>query len=122
MLVIPDVLEESSVARQALERLAAKWRVLLIYVLLAGPQRRAELCRRLPGITQKVLAETLHGMESDGLVVRRVLKDTTPQHVEYALTALGATLREPLAAICAWTAVHSYPRAGVRPSPSRIAP
>ena len=69
-----------------------------------------------------MLAQTLHGMESDGLVVRRVLKDTAPQHVEYALTALGATLREPLVAICAWTSVHSYPRAGVRPSPSRIGP
>ena len=122
MLVIPDVLEENGVTRQALERLAAKWRVLLIYTLLAGPQRHAELCRRLPGITQKVLAETLHGMESDGLVVRQVLKDTAPQHVEYALTALGNTLREPLADICARAAVHAYPRAGVRPAPSRIAP
>jgi hypothetical protein len=52
--------------------------VLLIYALLAGPQRHAELRRRLPGITQKVLTETLRGMESDGLVERRVLKDTAP--------------------------------------------
>jgi DNA-binding HxlR family transcriptional regulator len=106
-LVIPDVLEESCATRQALERLAAKWRVLLIYALLAGPQRHAELRRRLPGITQKVLTETLRSMEGDGLVERRVLKDTAPQHVEYALTALGATLREPLAAICAWAAEHA---------------
>jgi DNA-binding HxlR family transcriptional regulator len=69
-----------------------------------------------------VLAETLHGMESDGLVVRRVLTDTAPRHAEYALTALGATLREPLVAICARASVHSYPRAAVRPSPSRIGP
>ena len=67
-LVIPDVLEESCATRQALERLAAKWRVLLIYALLAGPQRHAELRRRLPGITQKVLTETLRGMEADALV------------------------------------------------------
>src|SRR5215469_3221554 len=52
-LVIPDVLDESCVTRRALERLAAKWRVLLVYALLAGPQRHAELRRRLPGITQK---------------------------------------------------------------------
>jgi DNA-binding HxlR family transcriptional regulator len=101
-LVIPDVLEESCATRQALERLAAKWRVLLLYALLAGPQRPAELRRRLPGITQKVLTETLRGMESDGLLERRILKDTAPQHVEYALTDLGKTLQEPLAAICAW--------------------
>ena len=103
-LVIPDVLEESCATRQALERLAAKWRVLLIYALLAGPQRHAELRRRLPGITQKMLTETLRGMESDGLVERQVLKGTAPQHVEYELTPLGKTLQEPLTAICAWAA------------------
>jgi DNA-binding HxlR family transcriptional regulator len=101
-LVIPDVLEESCATRQALERLAAKWRVLLVYGLLAGPQRPADLRRRLPGITQKVLTETLRGMVVDGLVERRVLKAEPPQHVEYALTPLGLTLREPLAAICSW--------------------
>ena len=101
-LVIPDVLEESCATRQALERMAAKWRVLLIYSLLAGPQRHADLRRRVPGVSQKVLTETLRGMELDGLVERRVLKATAPQHVEYALTTLGKTMEEPLAAICAW--------------------
>lgn len=105
-LVIPDVLTETCATRQALERLAAKWRVLLIYALLAGPQRHAELRKRLPGITQKVLTETLRGMEADGLVERRVLKDTAPQHVEYALTSLGKTLEAPLAAICDWAVEH----------------
>ena len=106
-LVIPDVLEESCATRRALERLAAKWRVLLVYALLAGPQRHAELRRRLPGITQKVLTETLRGMENDGLVERRILKDTAPQHVEYALTDLGNTLQEPLSAICSWALEHA---------------
>ena len=106
-LVIPDVLEESCATRQALERLSAKWRVLLVYALLAGPQRPAELRRRLPGITQKVLTDALRGMAADGLVERRVLKQTAPQHVEYALTPLGRTLQEPLAAICGWAAAHA---------------
>jgi DNA-binding HxlR family transcriptional regulator len=106
-LVVPDVLEESCATRQAIERLASKWRVLLIYALLAGPQRHAELRHRVPGITQKVLTETLREMEHDGLVQRRVLKETPPQHVEYALTALGKTLQEPLAAICAWATENS---------------
>jgi DNA-binding HxlR family transcriptional regulator len=51
-LVVPDVLEESCATRQALERLAAKWRVLVVYSLMDGPQRHADLRRRLPGITQ----------------------------------------------------------------------
>src|SRR5262245_26126092 len=92
-LVIPDVLEESCATRRALERLSAKWRVLVIYALLAGPQRHAELRRRLPGISQKMLTQTLRGMEDDGLVERRVLRTTAPQNVEYALTDLGKTLQ-----------------------------
>ncbi|MEO3781913.1 helix-turn-helix domain-containing protein [Actinocorallia sp. B10E7] len=101
-LVIPDILEEACSTRQALERLGSKWRILLVYGLLAGPQRHSELRRRIPGITQKMLTETLRGMEADGLVRREVLKESAPQHVEYSLTALGKTLQEPLAAICAW--------------------
>ncbi|OHV34831.1 MULTISPECIES: winged helix-turn-helix transcriptional regulator [Pseudofrankia] len=117
-LVVPDVLEESCATRQALERLAAKWRVLVVYALLAGPQRHAELRRRLPGITQKVLTETLRGMESDGLVARTVVRQAAPQHVEYALTDLGLTLREPLAAICAWALEH--PASAPAPAPAPI--
>jgi DNA-binding HxlR family transcriptional regulator len=116
-LVIPEVLAESSATRQALERLASKWRVLLIYALLDGPQRHAELRRRVAGISQKVLTEALRDMERDGLVERRVLRETPPQHVEYALTALGKTLREPLAAICAWAVEHG--RSGDGGNPGR---
>jgi DNA-binding HxlR family transcriptional regulator len=111
-LVVPDVLEEGCTTRQAVERLASKWRILLIYALLDRPQRHAELRRRVAGITQKVLTETLRDMERDGLVRRSVIKDTPPQHVEYALTGLGATLREPLAAICAWATEHGAPSPG----------
>ncbi|RBO87460.1 winged helix-turn-helix transcriptional regulator [Nocardia puris] len=108
-LVIPDVLAESCTTRQALERLSAKWRILLIYALLDGPHRHASLRRRLPGITQKVLTETLRGMEADGLVERHVHKESAPQHVEYSLTALGKSLETPLAAICAWSLEHCEP-------------
>ena len=106
-LVIPDVLEPACVTRQTLERLGSKWRVLLIYALLAGPQRHAQLRRRVPDITQKMLTETLRGMAEDGLVERRVLKQDPPAHVEYALTDLGKTLQEPLAAICDWATAHT---------------
>jgi DNA-binding HxlR family transcriptional regulator len=93
-------------AGQARERLAATWRVLLVYALPAGPQRHAELRRRLSGISQKVLTETLRGMAAGGLVRRRVVRPTAPRHVECDLTELGRTLREPLAAICSWATDH----------------
>jgi DNA-binding HxlR family transcriptional regulator len=105
-LVIPDVLEESCSTRQALERFASKWRVLVIYALLVGPQRHAQLRRRLAGITQKMLTQTLREMEADGMIERRVLKESAPQHVEYALTEMGKTMHEPLAAICDWAPAH----------------
>jgi DNA-binding HxlR family transcriptional regulator len=104
---VPDVLEEGCATRQALERLASKWRVLLLYTLQDGPQRHADLRRRVAGISQKVLTDTLRGMEADGLVERRVLKQSAPQHVEYALTPLGKTLQQPLAAICEWAVQHA---------------
>ncbi|AEV88385.1 HxlR family transcriptional regulator [Actinoplanes sp. SE50] len=106
---VPDVLDEGCATRQALERLAVKWRVLLIYALSDGPQRPARLRRRIPGITPKMLTETLRGMQTDGLILRRVHKADPPQHVEYELTPLGRTLREPLTAICAWARDHSTP-------------
>jgi DNA-binding HxlR family transcriptional regulator len=105
-LVIPDVLEQSCTTRQALERFASKWRVLVIYALLAGPQRHAQLRHRLAGVSQKMLTQTLREMEADGMVERRVLKDSAPQHVEYALTEMGKTMLEPLAAICDWAQAH----------------
>jgi DNA-binding HxlR family transcriptional regulator len=120
-LVVPQVLEESCATRQALERLASKWRVLLVYALLAGPQRHAELRRRVAGISPKVLTETLRDMEADGLVERRVIKARPPQHVEYALTALGKTLEEPLAAICSWAITHRTLRGEVS-DPAGAAP
>lgn len=120
-LIVPDVLQEGCATRQALERLASKWRVLLVYALLAGPQRHSQLRRRVAGITQKVLTETLRDMERDGLVERRVVKPAPPQHVEYALTALGRTLQEPLAAICAWATEHPTAPAGTPDSQGQTA-
>src|SRR5256885_15892735 len=80
-LVIPDVLEEDCTTRQALERLASKWRVLLVYALLAGPQRHAELRPPVAGITQKGLTRTLPGMGGDGLGERRGGEETPPPPV-----------------------------------------
>lgn len=77
---------------------------MVVYALCAGPQRHAELLRRIPGITQKMLTQTLRTMESDDLVRRTVHKRSHPQHVEYSLTPLGDRLQDPLAAICEWAA------------------
>ena len=61
--------------------------------------------RAIEGISQKMLTQTLRGMEADGLVKRTVI-DVIPPHVEYGLTPLGLTLSDPLVAICRWAMEH----------------
>src|SRR4051794_4041048 len=82
-----------------------KWTGKILVCLEHGPRRFSELQVPLRGITPKVLTETLRAMERDGLVDRTVYAERPPR-VEYELTALGRTLREPMAASCAWSRAH----------------
>jgi DNA-binding HxlR family transcriptional regulator len=100
-----NVLRQDCESRQALDRIADKWSVLVVYALVDGPRRHGELMRMIEGISQKMLTQTLRSMERDGLVLREV-RNQVPPHVEYALTPLGRTLEEPLVAICTWAMEH----------------
>lgn len=91
--------------RQALDRIADKWTVLVIGLLGQRTYRFGELRRAVGGISQKMLTQTLRSLELDGLV-RRVVKPTVPVTVEYSLTATGRTLIEPLEAIKSWAERH----------------
>jgi DNA-binding HxlR family transcriptional regulator len=66
---------------------------------------RDPVARRLDGITHKALADTLKRLERNGLVTRTVLP-TAPIGVEYAITPLGHSLRQPFEALCAWAMAH----------------
>ena len=105
LTVAPNVLDQNCESRQALDRLANRWLMLVVFALVDGPRRHGELKRAIGGISQKMLTQTLRTMERDGLVERRVVT-TIPPHVEYALTPLGATVQEPLVAICRWAMDH----------------
>jgi DNA-binding HxlR family transcriptional regulator len=88
-----------------LDRVADKWTALTVAVLSGGTLRFGELRRAVTGISEKMLSQTLRGLERDGLVERRVVT-STPIKVEYSLTPLGRTLVEPLAALCDWAERH----------------
>jgi DNA-binding HxlR family transcriptional regulator len=92
-----------------LDRVGGKWTSMLVKVLAGaeggGEVRFSELRRRAPGISQKMLAQTLRALERDGLVARRV-EATVPPRVHYSLTALGRSLDEPLAAIREWAELN----------------
>lgn len=67
--------------------------------------RFAELRRRMPGISHKMLSQTLHNLTADGLAERRV-EPTVPPQVHYRLTPLGLSLDAPLAAVRDWAELH----------------
>ena len=88
--------------RQILNRIADKWTVLVVILLESDVKRFSQLRREIEGISQKMLTQTLRGLERDGLVTRKVYA-TVPPHVEYTLTQLGHTLKDLLYAIKTWS-------------------
>jgi DNA-binding HxlR family transcriptional regulator len=99
------VLRHKDGARQVLDLIADKWAVLVVYALAGGTKRYSELQRQIAGVSQKMLTQTLRGLERDGLVERKVYP-VVPPMTEYSLTPLGRTLIEPLCTICRWTEEH----------------
>ena len=91
-------------SRAILDQIADKWSMLVLAVL-SEPRRFNAIKRRLDGITQRVLTQTLRKLERNGMVSRRVI-DGRVLGVEYALTALGHSLQEPFAALYQWTVNH----------------
>lgn len=92
-------------SRTVLDVLANKWTTLTMALLLGGPLRFGELRRRLDGITQKSLTQTLRNLERDGLVTRTVYP-TVPPRVEYALTELGTNASRLADSIRLWAQDH----------------
>jgi DNA-binding HxlR family transcriptional regulator len=93
-------------AREMLVRVADKWSMYVIHVLAeGGPLRFSELRRRVDGVSQRMLTVTLRGLERDGLVSRTMYPEVPPR-VEYALTPLGATLRELVRELIEWSGAH----------------
>jgi DNA-binding HxlR family transcriptional regulator len=88
---------------EALARIGDKWSILIAIELEKGPKRFSELQRSVEGISQRMLALTLKGLERDGLVERTVYP-TKPPSVEYALSKLGQDMSVPVRALGDWVA------------------
>jgi DNA-binding HxlR family transcriptional regulator len=100
----PSVGECSKVS-QILARVGDKWTVLVVMMLGDGPKRFNEIRRLVEGISQQMLTRTLRGLERDGMVTRTIYP-TIPPQVEYELTPLGRSLREPVLALGSWAQAH----------------
>jgi DNA-binding HxlR family transcriptional regulator len=119
-----DAYIASCPTRRLLERISDKWVTLVLSALAGGPQRYSDLSRRIAGVSQKMLTQTLRSLERDGLVSRTVTP-SVPVRVDYALTPLGATLMPLLAHIKEWAEQHMDEVAAARAGyegPSASAP
>ena len=88
-----------------LNRVGDKWSMLIVMILSSGPRRFSELKREIDGISQRMLTLSLRGLERDGLLTRTVTP-TIPPRVDYELTELGVSLREPVKALGEWAIEH----------------
>ncbi|RQS71970.1 transcriptional regulator [Burkholderia sp. Bp8963] len=97
----PDAFLKVCPSRTVLSRIGQKWTVLAMVALQDGPMRFGDIRRRLEGVSQKMLTQTLRAMERDGLIERNVY-DELPLRVEYSLSQLAGTLLPLVVALKAW--------------------
>ncbi|MBW5807971.1 transcriptional regulator [Burkholderia sp. COPS] len=100
-----DVYAADCSARDALALIAGKWTLLILPALAERPLRNGELLRRIGGISQKVLTQTLRELERNGLI-ERVAIAARRSHVEYRLTPVAESLVDTLVALDRWAERH----------------
>jgi DNA-binding HxlR family transcriptional regulator len=99
----PDVYNKDCPSQKVLSRVADRWAALIICALNEHKvMRNGELMRKIGGINQKMLTQTLRNLETDGLIERKTYASVPPK-VEYRLTKLGKGVYKPLEVICRWT-------------------
>ncbi|KPI12413.1 transcriptional regulator, HxlR family [Actinobacteria bacterium OK074] len=96
-----DVFARNCPSRGTLEHVTGRWGSLTLGALYEGTFRFNELRRRVDGVSEKMLSQTLHALERDGLV-RRDAQPVNPPRVDYTLTAAGREVAERLLALISY--------------------
>lgn len=97
----PDVFADKCPSREILSHVTSRWGVLLLVALGEGTHRFSDLRRKVKGISEKMLAQTLQVLEGDGFV-ERIAYPVVPPHVEYRLTPLGEQIGRHVEALADW--------------------
>ncbi len=103
-----DLLASACPSRDVLKHLTSRWGVLVLIVLERRMHRFSELRRAVGGVSERMLSQTLHQLEHDGMVAR-VAYQVVPPHVEYSLTPLGREAAEKVRLLADWIEI-SLPR------------
>jgi DNA-binding HxlR family transcriptional regulator len=93
--LVADVFARNCTSRPVLQDVTGRWGTLALAALHDGPSRFNALRRRVDGVSEKMLSQTLQALERDGLVLRDV-QGTIPPRVEYRLTPLGTQVADKL--------------------------
>lgn len=110
---IPNPWDGRCPSRTVLNLIGDKWAMLILPLLRPGPLRNSELLRKVDGISQKVLTETLRDFEVHGLILRHDY-GTVPPKVDYRLTRLGESLADTMALVDQWVVDHFHDMAQAR--------
>ncbi len=97
----PNVLSQHCPSSNVLKMVAGKWALLVLYALRRETRRYSDLQRRVEGISQKMLTQTLRELERNGLV-KRTVYPVVPPHTEYELTELGKSLESVVHGLSLW--------------------
>ena len=96
-----NLFAEQCPSRDVLKHVTSRWGVLILVALRDGTHRFSELRRKMGGVSEKMLAQSLQALEMDGFV-NRVSRPVVPPHVEYSLTQRGEQVSEKVAALADW--------------------
>lgn len=96
-----ELLNVNCPSREVLKRITSRWSVLVLLALRAETLRFSELRRRIGGISERMLAQTLRYMEGDGFI-ERIAYEVVPPHVEYRLTTLGHEVEGQVIGLADW--------------------
>ncbi|MGP3960709.1 winged helix-turn-helix transcriptional regulator [Nonomuraea sp. 3N208] len=99
--LVADVFSRKCTSRTVLETITGRWAILALAALYEGPYRFNALRRRVDGVSEKMLSQTLQALERDGMVLREA-EHTIPPKVEYSLTMLGREAAEQLIPLITW--------------------
>ncbi|MBA4351123.1 MAG: transcriptional regulator, partial [Rhodobacter sp.] len=97
----PNVLHPLCPSRQVLGHLTSRWGALILVALAGKTLRFSALRRALGDVSERMLAQTLQGLEADGMV-RRVAHDVVPPHVDYSLTEIGEEAAGLVTGLAQW--------------------
>ena len=92
-------------SRDVLAHVSSRWGVLILIALRSGTHRFSELRRKIDGVSEKMLSQTLQSLTADGFVLR-VSHPVVPPFVEYSLTPMGTEVAERVTGLADWIEIN----------------